>query len=688
MKRLLLKTLTVVLLLVVATVNAHAEIISGEIQRLQWEVETETGVMTICGSGAMPNFRLNRSFISEFEYYDEETGELGEDAILIKKLIIEEGVTRLGQYAFSGALALEEVVISSSVLTSINNAFAECSTVKKITISEGIKDIKSSMFEGLTSITEVHIPTTLTSIGTSAFYDCPALKEIHIKDLDAWCNVQIGGLNALCNITSMGPDPVTGITEVKFGEPRDLILNGEKVTKFVQKNDVVNERTFAGTSIESVELHGYIRLEAFYGCSKLTSVDLSNVDVVEDAAFEYCTSLKDLKIASCCKFYCHRGYPLPYDREYGYHFRGCTSLKNIVLEEGVEVLPDIFGPLHSQNRQSYTGVYKTLEIESLTIPASLRSIDSYLRFKKACYKNESTWYASSFGNITNEVYIDGELWQAPAGDVVIPEGVTKIGNGKFSEGVTSVKIPASVTNLPTVVFQYCDSLSSIVVDSANERYDSRNNCNAVIETATNTLVAGCKNSVIPADVTSIGVEAFWSCMGLTSIEIPDGVTSIQRGAFGHCQGLTSVVIPASVTSIETEAFTDCGAITDVYVSSATPVAIDNNTFGLVISPTSTLTLYVPVGSIEAYKAAEGWKYFENIVEWTPTAIEDVQADVTAFEVTADGIQLTAAEGKAVAVYAASGALVAKINSYAGEEISLDKGVYVVRVAEKSVKVKL
>ena len=81
-------------------------------------------------------------------------------------------------------------------------------------------------------------------------------------------------------------------------------------------------------------------------------------------------------------------------------------------------------------------------------------------------------------------------------------------------------------------------------------------------------------------------------------------------------------------------------------------------------------------------------HFENFVEWNPTALENVQADTPAFEVTDGSIQLTAAEGKAVAVYAANGALVVKIDSYADEEISLDKGVYVVRVAGKSVKVKL
>ena len=114
-----------------------------------------------------------------------------------------------------------------------------------------------------------------------------------------------------------------------------------------------------------------------------------------------------------------------------------------------------------------------------------------------------------------------------------------------------------------------------------------------------------------------------------------------------------------------------------------PINIDNKTFSV------RNTLYVPQGSLEAYKAADGWNKFVNIVEFDPTGVEDVtDEDAPAFEITAGGIKFTDAEGKTVAVYTTAGALVEKIDSYAGEEITLDKGVYVVRVAEKSIKVKL
>ena len=101
-------------------------------------------------------------------------------------------------------------------------------------------------------------------------------------------------------------------------------------------------------------------------------------------------------------------------------------------------------------------------------------------------------------------------------------------------------------------------------------------------------------------------------------------------------------------------------------------------------------MYVSKGSLAAYQAANVWKNFKNIAEFDPTGIEDIDVDAVAvtFEITADGIQLTGAEGKMVAVYSMSGALVAKIDCYDGEEITLDKGVYIISVGGKTVKVKL
>jgi hypothetical protein len=244
-----------------------------------------------------------------------------------------------------------------------------------------------------------------------------------------------------------------------------------------------------------------------------------------------------------------------------------------------------------------------------------------------------------------------------------------------------------VTSIGENVFYNCGGLTSIIVDKENSVYDSRDNCNAIIETATNRLIKGCKNTIIPNSVTGIVNGAFNNCTGLTSIEIPNSVTEIGSSAFSGCTGLTSITIPSSVKYIEGYTFEGCTGLTSIYLFSATPATIyvwdyDNNIY-------KNTTLYVPQGSLEAYKAADGWNKFVNIVEFDPTGIEDVKEDVApAFEITDGGIKFIDAEGKAVVVYSTAGAVLEKIDSYAGEEITLDKGVYIVRVGDKAVKVKL
>ena len=128
--------------------------------------------------------------------------------------------------------------------------------------------------------------------------------------------------------------------------------------------------------------------------------------------------------------------------------------------------------------------------------------------------------------------------------IVIPSSVTSIGVNAFSGcNLVSINIPSSVTSIsvgPTASFWGCSSLRSITVDSGNTVYDSRDNCNAIIETSTNTLIAGCANTDIPIDVTCIEYGAFAGSTGLTSITIPASVTSIGRMAFDDCSSLTNV----------------------------------------------------------------------------------------------------------------------------------------------------
>ena len=171
------------------------------------------------------------------------------------------------------------------------------------------------------------------------------------------------------------------------------------------------------------------------------------------------------------------------------------------------------------------------------------------------------------GSVTS---IEGGAFSDSSGltNITIPDSVTSIGRCAFfgCSGLTSITIPNSVTSIGYRAFSDCSGLTSIIVEPGNSMYHSEGNC--LIETASKTLIAGCKNSVIPNDgsVTSIGDYTFSGCSGLTSITIPDSVTSIGRSAFSGCSGLTSITIPNRVRSIGDWAFSGCRSLTSITIS--------------------------------------------------------------------------------------------------------------------------
>ena len=230
-------------------------------------------------------------------------------------------------------------------------------------------------------------------------------------------------------------------------------------------------------------------------------------------------------------------------------------------EGGIEI-PETVKVNDVSYRVTSIGMYAFLECDSLTsivIPNSITSI------RKGAFESCRNLTSITIPDSVTSIGEKAFEFCSSLISIVIPDGVTSIGGRAFSgcSSLSSIVIPKSIKSISDDAFVGCSSLTSIVVVDGNTVYDSREKCNAIIETGTNTLIRGCQISIIPNGITSIGKNAFGICNTLISIIIPDGVTSIEAEAFRYCESLKSITIPDSVTSIEWWAFCGCKSLTDI-----------------------------------------------------------------------------------------------------------------------------
>ena len=243
-----------------------------------------------------------------------------------------------------------------------------------------------------------------------------------------------------------------------------------------------------------------------------------------------------------------------YNLDYSNHTASVTNGSKIYM--GAVVIPNSFNYNGTTYNVASIGRSAFSRCESLTsiiIPNSVTSIGN------SAFYNCSGLTSITIPNSVTSIGDNAFAFCSSLTSIIIPESVTSIGDEAFFYciGLTNITMPKSVTSLGTGVLAGCIQLSDIAVESDNSVYDSRDNCNAIIQTNNNTLIAGCKTTVIPSSVTGIGNYAFAYCENLSDIVIGDNITSIGPYAFSGCIELRNVTIPNSVISIGDCAFRRC-----------------------------------------------------------------------------------------------------------------------------------
>ena len=496
----------------------------------------DNGKLVIKGEGAMSNYSS-----TSMPWYSKIDS--------ITSIVVENGVTSIGNNAFYGCNKATSITVADSVTSISQSAFSGCSSLESITLPfvgstkdgtsytnfgyifgtskysnnstyvpaslkkvviTGGTTIADYAFYGCSNITSIKLPDSVTTIGSYAFRGCTGLTSIEIPE----------------SVTTIGDYAFygcTGLTSIEI--PKNVTTIGSAA--FYNCTGL--------TSIEIPENVTSIGSSAFYGCTALTSIEIpENVTTINYNTFYNCTGLTSIEISENVTSIGSSA------------FYGCTALTSIEIPENVTTI-------------NYNAFYNCTGLTSIKLPSTLTTIDNSAFYgctglTSIIVESGNSKYHSS-GNCLIET--ESKTLILGCKNSVIPSdgSVTTIGQYAFCgcTGLTSIEIPESVTAIDHYAFYGCTGLTSIEIPES-------------VTTIGNSAFQGCTGLTsikIPENVTNIGQYTFNGCTGLTSIEISESVTTISDYAFYGCTALTSIEIPESVTAIGYQAFYGCSNLTSV-----------------------------------------------------------------------------------------------------------------------------
>ena len=534
--------------------------------------------------------------------------------------VIPNSVISIGNSAFSNCLNLTSIKIPNSVTNIGEYAFFYCSGLISVEMGNSVSSIGRYAFYQCSALTSITISNSVTSIGSQAFFGCRSLTSI-INKATTPQSIVASVFNSVNNSSCILYVPAESVAAYQAADvwkefSSILPISEEDEPQYVTIADTYNmahDSTFILGAFDVIYVNGaycYIKdatgyamiyknnyglqagdhvaagmegkINIYYGCYEITP--LTTVADLTVTAGEVAAPMEATDAPSADnvnRYVVYQNVSFATDTAFvegsRNTVRGAWNNQTIRFYNQFRIGATLQAG-KTYNITAFNGINNTIirvypvaveEVSGGTPTPCLTdsgTCGENLTWELSC---DSVLTISGTGAMTNYSY-NTTPWYAYRNTIktaIFSNGVTSIGSYAFyrCDNLSFVDIPSSLVSISNRAFYDCRSLATIVVDSDNQILDSRDNCNAIIETATNTLILGCKNTLIPNSVTSIGSDAFFYCSGLTSIDIPNSVTSIGYEAFNYCTGLTSVTIPNSVTSIGSYAFDGCSSLTSITI---------------------------------------------------------------------------------------------------------------------------